>query len=131
MEIRLWSRSDRKRRKGDGQAAGGALAPSTEEVLVTSLDETRSQGETWLRQLRDDPSSLADVEVAIHALYRQQADRLTAALLSSVASSAELAEHAAEARLQAQAALRAPEKKSLLDAPPSGRLGALSQYSVL
>jgi hypothetical protein len=110
MEIRVLSKLG-----GKGQKSGafeGTPAPSADVVLSAGVEETRSCGEVWRQELRDDPSRLAAVELAIHDHYRSQADRLTAALLADLAGSTELATHADRAREAATVPLRSPEKKS-------------------
>jgi hypothetical protein len=112
MEIKLLSRLGAGRQKADAQGGRSAPMPPVDDVLATGVEATRSCWEMWRQQLRDDPSRLAEVEMAIHDHYRAQADHLTATLLVDVAKSPELAAHAEAAYEAAAVPLRSPEKKS-------------------
>ena len=57
-------------------ARGGIV---DEAALATQL---RAQQQTWLRQLREEPSRFADLEVTVHQTFQQLADQLVASLLA-------------------------------------------------
>jgi hypothetical protein len=112
MEIKLLSRLGGSRQKADVRGVRSESTPPVDDVLATGVATTRCCWEAWRQQLRDDPSRLVVVEMAIHEHYRAQADRLTATLLADVAMSPEFATHAEAAHGAAAVPLRSPEKKS-------------------
>jgi hypothetical protein len=112
MEIRLLSRRGGDGKKADARRDLSDPTPPVDDVLATGVATTRSCWEAWRQQLRDDPSRLAVVEMAIHDHYRDQADQLTATLLADVGKSPELAAHAEAAHDTAAVPLRSAEKKS-------------------
>jgi hypothetical protein len=70
--------------------------------VVTGVDQVRAQieerlqqhPEQWLRTLRENPGSFAEVEQTVRHVFQQMADRMVAGLLAQATEPAEFAQAA-------------------------------------
>jgi hypothetical protein len=64
------------------ESQAGPQVPSPSQLVDGLATQLRPQQHSWLRQLTDDPSRFADVEVTVHQTFQQLADQLVASLLA-------------------------------------------------
>ena len=60
----------------------GPQVPSPSQLVDGLATQLRTQQQTWLRQLTEEPSRFADLEVTVHQTFQQLADQLVASLLA-------------------------------------------------
>ena len=64
------------------ESKAGAQVPSPSQLVDGLATQLRPQQQAWLRQLTEEPSRFADVEVTVHQTFQQLADQLVASLLA-------------------------------------------------
>ena len=64
------------------ESKAGPHVPSPSELVDGLATQLRTQQQTWLRQLTEEPSRFADLEVTVHQTFQQLADQLVASLLA-------------------------------------------------
>jgi hypothetical protein len=69
MEVRLNSKD-------------GALVLSPAQIVEQLAAQLRSDQQKWLRQLAQEPTRFADLEVHVHHTFQQLADQVVASLLA-------------------------------------------------
>lgn len=60
----------------------GSPVPPPRQLIEQIASQLRSEQEAWLRQLTQEPSRFADLEVSIHKTFQQSAAQLVASLLA-------------------------------------------------
>ena len=60
----------------------GALVPSPAQVVEQLAAQLRSDQQKWLRQLAEQPTRFAALEVKVHHTFQQLADQVVASLLA-------------------------------------------------
>jgi hypothetical protein len=118
MEVLLESEEQmgRNKQKGRGkrQRPNGPSAPSPAIVAEQTGRLLAEREHGWLERLTTDPASFAAVELEVHEQARTQADLYVAGLLAKASEQPETAAHVDKVIAEAEAPLRAVEKK---DAP--------------
>lgn len=76
--------------------AGSPLTGVAEIVTEMERQLPARQAE-WLRQLRDQPETFADLERKVHSVFQQLADQVVAGLLAETTQPAEWAHDAKKA----------------------------------
>jgi hypothetical protein len=64
------------------ESTAGPQVPSPSELVDGLATQLRTQQQTWFRQLTEEPSRFADLEVIVHQTFQQLADQLVASLLA-------------------------------------------------
>ena len=64
------------------KSQAGPQVPSPSQLVDGLATQLRSQQQTWLRQLTEEPSRFADLEVTVHQTFQHLADQLVASLLA-------------------------------------------------
>ena len=64
------------------ESQAGPQVPSPSQLVDGLATQLRSQQHTWLRQLTEEPSRFADLEVTVHQTFQHLADQLVASLLA-------------------------------------------------
>ena len=64
------------------KSQAGPQVPSPSQLVDGLATQLRAQQQTWLRQLTEEPSRFADLEVTVHQTFQQLADQLVASLLA-------------------------------------------------
>jgi hypothetical protein len=64
------------------ESKAGPQVPSPSQLVDGLTTRLRAQQQTWLRELAEDPSRFADLEVTVHQTFQQLADQLVASLLA-------------------------------------------------
>ena len=64
------------------ESKAGLQVSSPSDLVDGLATQLRTQQQTWLRQLAEEPSRFADLEVTVHQTFQQLADQLVASLLA-------------------------------------------------
>jgi len=64
------------------ESKAGPQVSSPSELVDGLATQLRTLKQTWLRQLTEEPSRFADLEVTVHQTFQQLADQLVASLLA-------------------------------------------------
>ena len=64
------------------ESQAGPQVPSPSQLVDGLATQLRTQQQTWLRQLTEEPNRFADLEVTVHQTFQHLADQLVASLLA-------------------------------------------------
>ena len=64
------------------ESQAGPQVPSPSQLVDGLATQLRAQQQIWLRQLTEEPSRFADLEVTVHQTFQHLADQLVASLLA-------------------------------------------------
>jgi len=78
-------------------AKAGAPITGVAEVVAKMQRQLPTHQSEWLRQLRDQPETFADLERNVHVVFQQLADQMVAGLLAEATQPADWAQDAKKA----------------------------------
>ena len=69
------------------QSKTGPVVARLPQLIAGISQQVNQQQQTWLDQLRSDPTRMAQVEREVHGAFRQLADQLMSGLLAEASAS--------------------------------------------
>ena len=75
-------------------AKAGPPITGVAEVVAQMQGQLPTQQSEWIRQLRDEPETFADLERKVHGVFQQMADQMVAGLLAEASKPADWAHDA-------------------------------------